>query len=294
MSYNQVVKALALTFLFGLLALPAAAQDVGGLAVDHEEWKTIGWNDACGVAFEHLYYPVLGQAIANEPIATHVGEASIAPGQEKYVARWTYEADGALTWNEKAAAAAEQDLKKGGYSRPGFPEVIQDAPIGAQPLLAETILSTSTLSPRLKSGWPGPEWRWAGGDYSPLGTCALLAFEKRGAPRHYRLLLLRVYNPRARIDRAYAHASSARLLFNAGDLDVAAPEAATAAALAPELPVARYEHAAMLTLTGRLDEAVDELAAAIRLEPKYAAQARGDVDFSGLHDRDDFKDMTRH
>jgi tetratricopeptide (TPR) repeat protein len=289
-----VLPALLLAVLAGISARPAAAQNMDDITIDHETWNVIGWNDACGVAFEHLYWPKLGEAIAGEPISTHIGTAMIPVGKEKYTARWTYEADGRVSWDEKLVAAAENDLKKAGYTRPGFRETIQDAPIGDQPLLAETLLSTSTLSARIKSGWPGPEWRWAGGSFSPLATCALLAYENRDDPGHYRLLLLRVYNARARVDRAYAHASNARLLFNAGNLEVAALEAATAADMAPELPIARYEHAAMLALTGHPNEAADELAVAIKLLPKYAAQARDDLDFADLKDRDDFKEMTAH
>ena len=284
------MKALALTLL---LVLPAAAQTIGDFEIDHETWRVIGWNDACGVAFEHLYYPKLGEEIAGDPIATHIGTAMIPAGKEDYVARWTLQAEGRLSWDEASAAKAEKELKSAGYGRAGFPETIQDAPIGDQPLLAQTILSTATLSARLRSGWPGQEWRWAGASYNPLGTCALLSYEKRGSPRHYRLLLLRVYNPRARRERAYAHASNARLLFNAGNLAVAAPEAETAAQLAPELPIARYEHAAMLALTGNPNEAVDELAVAVKLEPKYAPRARGDIDFADLKVRQDFQDLTK-
>ena len=292
MSYNCTVT-LPLAFLLGLMSRPAAAQTPTDYAVDHETWSVIGWNDGCGVAFEHLYYPRLGDAMVREPIATHIGEAHIRPAEEKYVARWTYEANGPVSWDERAATKAEKDLKKAGYAHPGFPETIQDAPVGAQPLLADAILSTSTLSPRLQTGWPGPEWRWTGGNFNPLGTCALLSYEKRGAPRHYRLLLLRVYNPRARNDRAYAHASNAQLVFDAGNLEVAVVEAATAAALDPSLPIARYEHAAMLALTGNLDAAALELSAAIKLDPKYAKKARSDVDFADLRARDDFRAMTR-
>ena len=276
-----------------LLVLPAAAQSPDDLDVDHETWRVIDWNDGCGVAFEHLYFPKLGEAIASEPIATRIGTATISPGREKYAARWTLQADGRLSWDERAAAQAEKELENAGYARAGFPEIIQDAPIGDQPRLAETLLSTATLSARLTSGWPGPEWRWTGGSYSPLGTCALLSYERRDRPRRYRLLLLRVYNPRARLDRAYAHATNARLLFNAGNLAVAAPEAETAALLAPELPIARYEHAAMLALTGNSNEAVDELSAAVKLEPKYREKARGDIDFADLKDRQDFRKITR-
>ncbi len=278
---------LALTFLLALLWLPSAAQGQDGVQVDHETWRVIGWNDACGVAFEHLYFSKLGAAIS-----TRIGAAMIPEGREQYVARWALQSDGRLSWDEGAAAKTEKDLAQIGYARPGFLETIQDGSIGAQPGLAETLLSTATLSSRLKSGWPGSEWRWAGGNYSPSGACALLSFEKRDSLRHYRLLLLRVYNPRARRNRAYAHASNARLLFNAGDLAAAAFEAETAASLAPDLPVARYEHAAMLALTGSFDEAAVELSAAIKLEPKYGEKARGDIDFADLKNRDDFKEMT--
>ncbi len=281
---------LALTLLLGLLVLPSAAQDQDSAQVDHETWRAIGWNDACGVAFEHLYFSKLGA-----PISTRIGAAMIPAGREKYVARWALQSDGRLSWDESAAAKTKKDLARAGYARPGFLETIQNGPIGAQPLLAETLLSTATLSARLKNGWPGPEWRWAGGNYSPSGTCALLSYEKNDDPRHYRLLLLRVYNPHARRDRAYAHASNARLLFNAGDLAAATLEAETAASLAPDLPIARYERAAMLALTGNFDEAAGELSAAIKLEPKYREKARGDIDFADLKNREDFKEMTsRH
>ena len=279
-------------FLLLLLVRPAAAQ-MDEADVDHETWKVIGWSDSCGVAFEHFYFPKLGEDMASEPLETHIGTAMIAPGKEDYVARWTFEATGRLSYSEQAVAKAEKDLRKGGYVRPGYLEVIQDAAIGDQPLLAETILSTETLQARLKKAWPPqPEWRWAGGSYSPLGTCALLVFEHRASPRHYRLLLARVYNPRVRLDRAYAHASNARLLFNAGSLDIAATEAETAAALAPELPIARYEHAAMLALTGNPNQAVDELSAAVKLDDAYADKARGDLDFADIKDRQDFREIT--
>jgi hypothetical protein len=284
---KAVVRTLALTFL---LALPAAAQNAG---IDHETWKVLGWNDSCGVAYEHFYYPKLGEEIAGEPIETQIGTELIPPGSETSAARWAFEASGRLSWDEGAAASAEKALKNGGFTHPGYPEVIQDGPIGEQPGLADTLLSTSTLSARVEKGWPGPEWRWSGGSYSPLGTCALLSFEERGSPRHYRFLLVRVYNTRARRDRSYAHATNARLLFNAGNLAVAAPEADNAARLDPDLPIARYEHAAMLALTGNPNEAVDELTAAAKLDPQYGKKAREDLDFADLKDREDFRELTK-
>jgi hypothetical protein len=288
-----VIRALLLSGLVALGALPAAAQNSDEVTIDHEDWRVIGWNDACGVAFTVLSYPKVGEAMAAEPFSTRVGTMEIPVQKEKANAAWTLEADGPLSFSQKALDKAESDLRKGGFSRAGFPELIQDRPVADQPLLAETLLSTSTLAPRLKTGWPGPEWRWAGGDYNPLGTCGFLVFESRTAPRHYSFLLVRVYNPRVRTDRAYAHASNARLLFDDGHLDSGAVEAATAARLAPDLPIARYEHAAMLALTGYTDEAVKELAVAVKLEPKYGPKARDDEDFVELRRRDDFKAATR-
>lgn len=287
------MNSLAPALLLGLLALPAAAQSPDEVAIDHEDWSVIGWNDACGVAFKVLSYPKLGEAITSEPFSTRAGTLEIPVEKEKAAGSWTLAADGPQSWNPKALAKAEKDLKKGGFSRPGYPEIIQDGRIGPQPLLAEAILSTGTLSPRLKTGWPAPPWRWAGASYNPLATCALLVFENRGAPRRYSFLLVRVYNPRARTDRAYAHASNARLLFEGGDLDAGAAESETAARLAPDLAIARYQHAAMLALAGHANQAVEELAAAVKLEPKYREKARGDEDFVDLRQRDDFKDLLK-
>ena len=277
--------------LAGLLAFPAAAQDE--FTIDHQTWHIVGWNDSCGVGLTILSYPKVGEAIAGDPISTRVGTVSIPVAKELSETNWTLQADGPLSFAQKDLDKAEKDLRNAGYSHPGYPEIIQDVPVGDQPLLAEAILSTGTLKARIKSGWPGSEWRWSGVNYNPLATCGLLVYENRAKPLHYEFLLLRVYNSRTRTDRAYAHASNARLLFNGGNLDAGAVEAETAALLDPELPIARYEHAAMLALTGQTDQAMDELKAAVKLNPKYRAKARDDEDFDELRRREDFQEATR-
>ncbi|MDE2142172.1 MAG: hypothetical protein KGJ84_07165 [Elusimicrobia bacterium] len=286
-----------LALLAGFLALSpphAAAQDDAEFAVDHQDWHLVGWNDECGAAFTVLSYPKIGDAIAGDPISTRVGTMVIPVGREEPNLTWTLEADGPLSFSQKDLDKAEKDLRAGGFSRAGFPEIIQDAPVADQPLLADAILSTATLHPRVNKGWPAAkDWRWAAAEYNPLGTCALLVYENREQRKHYSFILLRVYNPGARRQRAYAHASNARLQFNTGNLDIGAAEAATAARLDPGLPIARYEHAAMLALTGRTDQAVDELKAAVKLDEKYREKARDDEDFSDLRRRDDFRALTR-
>ena len=253
----------------------------------------LGWNDECGVGLTVLTYAKFGEGFGGFPSSTRSGMLTIPVASEEPKTEWQLQADGMNSFKQLDLDKAEKDVKLSGYKRPGFPEVIQDGPIGNQPLLAETILSTSTLKMRITKGLPGPEWRWAGTNYNPLTTCALLVFEKRSALRQYSFILARIYNPRARTDRGYAHASNARLLFNDGELDYGAVEADTAARMAPEVPIARYENAAMLALTGHADQSVSELAAAIKLDSKYAAKARDDEDFAEVRARDDFQALTR-
>jgi tetratricopeptide (TPR) repeat protein len=279
--------------LAALLARPAAAQNFEGVRIDHQSWRALGWNDACSVALEVLTYPQLGDAIATEPISTRVGRMTVPTGRENAATSWTYQADGVLTWRPATVAKVERELRAAGYDRAGFAEMISTASSGVRPEIDAALFSTATLKSRTTTPWPGPGWRWTAADFNPLSTCALLAFESLAAPRRWRFRLVRVYNPRVRLDRAYAHAENARLLLNAGDLDAGFAEAETAAALAPELGIARYTHAALLCLTGRMDAAVAELAAAIKIDPSFRARARRDADFGGLRDRQDFRELVR-
>lgn len=271
------------------LSVPLAAQGVG---VEREELKVIGWNDACSVSLSHLVFPRLGEGIRGEPVSTKVGALTIAPGEEKAATKWFYEAEGTNTWNASAIAKVSRALRKLGYTRKGYPETVRALVSGAQPGLAETLLSTGTLALRPGIAWPGREWRWGGANYSPLGTCALLVFESVAAPPRYEWRLARVYNPRARLERSYAHATNSRLLFSDGELEAARLEAETAAGLAPESAVARYVYAAMLAMSGQPNESMVQLRAAIAIDPKRAKEAKEDHDFENLRPRRDFRDLV--
>lgn len=270
------------------LALPLLAQDA---AVEREDFKILGWNDACSVAVRHQAFPKMGVAIHGQPLSTKIGTVTVEPGAQAAKARWFHEATGLNTYDEDRIATVERALRKLGYTRKGYPEAVRPNPSLEQPGLAETILSTRTLNLRPGLVWPGPSWRWAEADYSPLGTCALLVFESATTPTRHSWVLARIYNPRVRLERARAHAANARLLFGAGELEAAVAEAGTAAGLAPESPLARYIHAGLLSLSGRTDESVTELKAVIALDPKRAAAAKKDRDFDNVRGRRDFKDL---
>ena len=290
MSYHRAVAALILALV---LASGAAAQNTGDTRNERQAWRTIGWGDGCSVALVHLAYPRLGEAIASHPIMTRVGTLGIEPGAEKEMSHWLLEADGANSWEPRAAAKAERDLRKAGYDRAGFRETIRPGPDGAQEGLAETLHSTTTLGARDAQSWPDATWRWAAAEFNPLSTCALLVYESRQRKSFFRFHLVRVYDTRARIERARAHTTNARLVFEMGDPDSALLEARTGARLGPELAVARYHHAAVLALTGHPNQAMAELAAAIRLDPKYKERARTDRDFDDLAKGEDFRRLTQ-
>jgi tetratricopeptide (TPR) repeat protein len=281
-----------LILLAAALACTTGAHAVEETTLAREDWKVLGWNDACGVAFEALAYPKLGKGLQLDPARTRIGTMIIGLGKEKAELSWNLELDGEFSWDERQAKTTESDLTAAGYDRAGYAEAVR-MEVGAQPGLAEVLQSTVTLDARLKTGWPGPEWRLSGVAFNPLSTCALLTYAPRSGGVLETFLLVRVYGSRARLERAHAHTENALLLYQAGNLEAAAAEAATGARLAPELGVSRYHNAALLTLTGNIAAGMSELRAALSLDPSLRAKARDDADFESLRVRDDFQDMVR-
>lgn len=280
------------------LAVPLAAQEVSvvpaaeDIPVEREELVNLGWRDSCSAALKHQVYPAFGAAIHGEPISTRLGTVSLEPGIEAAETKWFYEASGAASHDAKRIARFESDLAKLGYKRKGYAEAVRPEVSDRQPGLADTLLTTATLRLRPGLPWPGAGWRWSGADFFPLGTCALLTFDSVTAPPRKDWRLVRVYNPRARLERSRAHATNARLLFAAGELETATAEAGTAASLAPESALARYVHATLLAMSGRDEEAVAELKVSIELDPGKRREARRDRDFETLRPRQDFRDLV--
>ncbi|UPT74044.1 MAG: hypothetical protein M0D55_19835 [Elusimicrobiota bacterium] len=270
------------------LAVPSSALDIA-----REDFGVLGWTDACSVAIERYAYPYLGEAMQAEPITSRLGTLTIELKTPVTVTRWVFEADGVNTYDPHAIETAKRKLRKAGFDRPGFYELIRDSETVVSPGSAEVILSTASLDAR-PDFWPDTrEWRWARAYYNPIGTCALLVYERIGEPERYKMLLTRYYNPAARSDRGRAHVVNGRLLFNKGDLASAFAETEIGARLAPEVGGVRYQYAAMLAMTGHPDRAMKELLAAIKREPGLRKRALDDLDFETLHDRQDFQELIQ-
>ena len=61
----------------------------------------------------------------------------------------------------------------------------------------------------------------------------------------------------------------------------------------PELASARYRHAALLCLSGQLNEAVSELSEAVRLDAELVEKARTDPDFEEVYGFPGFRGLIR-
>jgi tetratricopeptide (TPR) repeat protein len=269
-----------------LLASLASAQ-----TVDRETLEVIGWNNACSIAVAHYGYPALGAGIADEPIAVRIGTLTITPGNKRARTKWRIAVNGAYAYQPDEMKEAFEVLRKEGYVQQGIVEEIHFDPGAAG--LEDPVRSTATLSASNPAGWPGKDYRLVEIRYSPLGTCAYLTYKRLGYEKDYFwYLLTRVEDPRARVLRSRAHVSRALMLLQAGELAEALAETKVAAAIAPNLALARYHHAAALCMSGYLPESLAELAEAVKLDPKHKAQAREDADFESLRKDPRFKELT--
>ena len=264
-------------------------------AVYKETVEVIGWNKQCSVAVAQLGFPKLGEAIADEPLRTRLGTLTIAPGENEAAAAWSLELDGRGSWDPRSDAEARAALKKAGYTLPGYPEIFRDAPVAQERDLPRLLLSTDTFKASAPGWPPGRDWRLARVHYAPFSSpCALFVYQGGTAERPvYNLILLRLGNPTIRYDRADARVTNALLLFEKGKLTDAIEEARIAASLAPEHALSRYTYGEMLALDGEVVAALDELEAAIRLDPANKRKARKDKDYESLRRERRFKELTR-
>jgi hypothetical protein len=283
-----------------LLLLPASARaasrEIVPPVIDHETLTIVGWDKNCAVALSHLRYPVLGSAIADEPVKTELGVVRIAPGREHAAVAWRVDWEGKRSWKPGVYAQARADLTVEGFSNPGWPETVRTGTAEARDL-PRLLTTTDTFKTRGED-FPDPaRWRLASVYYSPLdAVCGLLVFEdtkaKPGKP-FYQYRLVRINNHSIRTDRALAHDTNAMLLLANGDRVGALAETEIAAKMAPDYSTARYLYARMLSLNGKGERAIDELEAAAALDPLLKTKARHEPDFEDLHWMPRYQDLVK-
>lgn len=268
-----------------LLALPLRAQHS-----DHETLEVLGWDKGCSVAIAHYGFGKLGEAIQDVPSYANIGVVSIAPGRDAQAVRWLYTAENQDEWNEKAAEKVKARLAKMGYALPGYKETLRPDPIVDKRDLPRLLGSTETFRTDSPGPWPDEAWRLSEIYYDSIGSCGLLVYVKNEL---FHLLLARFGNPGARDDRAVSHVTNGLLLLENGDEDGALAETEIAAAMDPTSGPARYHHAALLKLTGRMKEAVAELKSAIALDSSYGQKWKDDADFGPMNGFPDFSELMR-
>lgn len=277
-----------------LLASSLHATDIAYKDVDAEKLDILGWGDGCSVAVEHYGYPPPGPFLEDDPIMARIGVMSMAPGAAKETDQWMISLHGNTAWRKKEADKVLEFLNKKGYTKPGVVEEIGLNPVVDQRDLPRLLNTTDSLKATPGRAWPDKNWRWTEIVYEPLSTCALFIYELRGTGKPlYNYLLVRIGSNSARADRALAHLTNALLLLDKGDLNSALSESEIAARLEPDNASMRYHHAALMTLSGIVEPAVDELEAAIKLDSKYRARARKDKDLDDLRWHPRFKEITR-
>jgi hypothetical protein len=270
------------------------ASSASALTADHEKFEYLGWNKQCSVAFAQYVYPKLGEAMVDDPIETRIGTLTIPPAGQLPVPAPTLSLTGPRSWEPAQAVKAKAKLKKDGWSLQGFTETLRPEPVVELRDLPRLLLSTDTFRTRAQ-GFPQKPWRLSTIYYAPFASeCALLLYTQgEGKKMFYKPMLIRVGNPIIRDDRALAHITNGLLLLERGDAPGALAEERIAAVMDPEYGPARYHHAALLTLNGKFEPAIDELAEAVRIEPLNGPKAKKDRDFDGLRWHPRFKELAK-
>lgn len=257
-----------------------------------EEFSFLGWGPSCSAALRHVKYPDKSES-TGEPKEWRIGSVSIPPDASKPREDWVMASAQSRFWDPSLAGNTAQRLSRNHPQR-GYVETVREAPLGPSPELAGLILTTAPFQTP-PTRWPGPPFALRTVYYHPLGTCALLLFKEAGAgPKaRFKWNLVRVLNPGVRKQRAHAHATNGILLYTkSSELDGAMEELAIAAHMDPNYPPARYHHALLLAAQGRMDEALPELKAAVKLDPKLAEEAWDSAEFELLRDDKRFLAIT--
>jgi hypothetical protein len=216
-------------------------------------------------------------------VYARIGTLTLPPGDETPAPHWGVALDGANTWNSTVAKKAVAQLKNDGYIKPGYVETVRSD-------FDASLSTTSAFELRSAAAdWPDDEqWQLTQVHYEPTDQCALLSYRSTDAA-HYDLRLVHLYAPNARLKRAHAHLENGLVLAKTGDLSGGLEEASIAVQMTPLDHISRYHHAALLCLSGRPHEALDELQKAVSFDPQDAKRAKKDIDFESLRDDQRFQ-----
>jgi uncharacterized Ntn-hydrolase superfamily protein len=142
----------------------------------------------------------------------------------------------------------------------------------------------------------------AGGDSRGRQSAALYVVKKNPGALYDREIDIRVddnpepFKELARlyhISAALTHLEKASRLNQQGDLMGAVNEARLSVQAGPELPETYYDLACYLSLAGETEEAMENIATALRIAPSYKSMAAGDSDLTALRKLKKFQMLTK-
>jgi uncharacterized Ntn-hydrolase superfamily protein len=142
----------------------------------------------------------------------------------------------------------------------------------------------------------------AGGDSRGKQSAAIYVVKKSEGERYDREIDIRVDDnpePFVEITRLYhlakalSHLETAAQLYRNNDLDGAVNEARLSVKLGPKMPETYYDLACYLSLSGQLDEAMQNITKAINMAPNFKVMAASDSDLKALRERPDFKELIK-
>ncbi|TPW21406.1 MAG: hypothetical protein FD126_720 [Elusimicrobia bacterium] len=253
----------------------------------YEELGIVGWGEGCSVAIRYLRYPPEGVGLRGVPDAFRIGTITLSPDAAEQKERWVYASESGRGWAPEDMDKTAAYLRdQGRHDRKGTVEHLRSARVADQPGLQALLTSTAVFQSDPPLGGFPERYRFTSVYYSPLVSCALFDFTDRRSPQDgHRLVLARLPEPGVRRSRARAHVTNALLFYrNEGDLTSAEAELAVASAMDPQYSLARYNHALLLSLHGRFNEALASLKVAVTRDGAFAVEARKAPELEALKD----------
>jgi len=142
----------------------------------------------------------------------------------------------------------------------------------------------------------------AGGDSRGKQSAAIYVVQKSDDFRYDRKIDIRVDdNPEPFVEiarlyhiaKALSRLETAYTLYQQGDLNGAVKAARESVTLGPNIPETYYDLACYLSLSGELDQAMESIATAINMAPRFKSMAANDSDLRALRSRPEFQELVK-